>query len=97
MELAFLILWPGLAIAAGVYAHRLNRSGFGWFVFALVLSPLLAFIFLLALGRREGESDRGRQACPFCAEMIKREATRCPHCQANIPREATADQFFRGR
>jgi hypothetical protein len=97
MELAFLILWPGLAIAAGIYAHRLNRSGLGRFFFAVVLSPLLAFIFLLALGRREAESDRDREACPFCAEMIKREAIRCPHCQADIPREATADQFFRRR
>jgi hypothetical protein len=31
---------------------RCGRSGFGWFVMSMILSPLLGFVFVLALGRR---------------------------------------------
>jgi hypothetical protein len=42
----------GLCIAVGILAARYNRSGPGWFVLSLILSPLLGFAFVLALGRR---------------------------------------------
>lgn len=52
MELAFIIFWLGFSIAAAILASRYNRSGFGWFLFSLLLSPLLGFIFVLACGPR---------------------------------------------
>ena len=74
--LLILILWPGLSIAAGIYAARVNRSGFAWFCIALLLSPLLA------AGRHEE-----REPCPRCAELIKSEATRCPFCRTELTRD----------
>lgn len=44
--------WVGACIAAGILAKRYKRSGFAWFVLSLLLSPLLGFLFVLALGRR---------------------------------------------
>jgi bacteriorhodopsin len=35
MELVFwLIVWAAVATAAAIYAHKIERSGFGWFCFA---------------------------------------------------------------
>lgn len=52
MEIGFLG-WFFLAIAVGVYAsnHR-GRSGFGWFLLSLLISPLVAFILVLVMKDR---------------------------------------------
>ena len=52
MEIFF--LWLIFAITAAVFARvRRNRSAFGWFLFAVFLSPLLAWIILAILKPRE--------------------------------------------
>ncbi len=79
------VVWIALAVAACFYAGRLNRNGFVWGLVALVLSPLVAFAFLFALGEREDEEDDDRVPCPFCAEEIKVEAVKCPFCRSDIP------------
>ncbi len=40
------IIWFVLAFVIGVAAERRGRSGFGWFLLALLLSPLIAGILL---------------------------------------------------
>ena len=46
----FFLTWSTLSIAAGMFASiRRNRSGFGWFLFALFFSPAFAFIFVAIL------------------------------------------------
>jgi hypothetical protein len=43
-------LWIGFSVAVGMFASiRRNRSGFGWGVLAILISPLLAGIFLAIL------------------------------------------------
>lgn len=50
----FLFLWIPFCIAVGMFASiRRNRSGFGWFLFAFFLSPLLGIIFVAILKPRE--------------------------------------------
>jgi hypothetical protein len=90
MEILLLLLfWIGFSVAAGFYAIRLNRSGL-WVVFALLISPLLAFVLLFALGEVEGDdADDERIPCPFCAEDIRPEAALCPHCRSDL---ASADR-----
>jgi hypothetical protein len=50
MEIIVILYWLALSIAAGMFASiRRNRSGFGWFLFALILTPLLGFVFAAIL------------------------------------------------
>src|SRR4030067_1157037 len=48
--IAVIPVWIGLSIAIAVIASKKGRSGFGWFLFALFLSPLIAGLFLLIAG-----------------------------------------------
>jgi NADH:ubiquinone oxidoreductase subunit 6 (subunit J) len=42
--------WIFFSIAAGMFAHiRRNRDGGGWFLIALLFSPLVAFVLLAIL------------------------------------------------
>lgn len=47
------IFWVLLAIAVGIFAGRYNRSAIGWLLISLLVSPLIGWIFVLALGRKE--------------------------------------------
>jgi len=81
--LGLVVAWLLLSMAAGMYAKRINRSATGWALFSLLLSPLLAFVFLLVLGARESDKI-DRVPCPFCAEPVRVSAIRCPHCRSNL-------------
>jgi hypothetical protein len=49
MELFFIALfWFFLAIATGYAAKSRNRDGFGWFLLALLISPVIALLLLIA-------------------------------------------------
>jgi hypothetical protein len=53
------IFWIGFALALAVAAEcRFNREGLSWFVLAIIISPLLALCFLLAVGRSNQTSQR---------------------------------------
>lgn len=45
----FIVLWIALAIVVGVAANTRGRSGGGWFLLALIISPLVAGLPVLAL------------------------------------------------
>ncbi|WP_394245642.1 SHOCT domain-containing protein [Vibrio astriarenae] len=43
--------WFFLAVAVGFLASNLNRNGIGWFFIACIISPVIAGIFLLIMGK----------------------------------------------
>jgi|GraSoiStandDraft_16_1057320.scaffolds.fasta_scaffold278542_2 hypothetical protein len=47
----FILLWIGFAVVVGIAANNRGRNCAGWGVLALVISPLLAGLLLLALPR----------------------------------------------
>jgi hypothetical protein len=48
--LVWAIWWFMACIAAAIFAHHhRNREGVAWFVFALFLSPFMAYLFLISL------------------------------------------------
>ena len=55
--------WFGFAIIVGVAANTRGRSGFGWFLLALIISPLLAGLLVLAMPhKRAGVVDLATMA-----------------------------------
>jgi hypothetical protein len=45
-------LWVGFTVVVELLANRYRRSWVGWCVLSIVVSPLLALAFLLAVGKR---------------------------------------------
>lgn len=72
LEIPF-ILYLFLCIAIIIWARRLDRSGFIWFILSLILSPIVTGVLLLVLGPA-GEK------CPRCAELVRSDAAFCKHC-----------------
>jgi hypothetical protein len=87
MEL--IVFWFGLAIVVGVIAGSRGRNGFGWFLLAVVISPLLAGILAIALPSPQTQREQlhkwNSRKCPFCAELVKNEAIVCKHCGRDLP------------
>jgi hypothetical protein len=52
-------LYMAFSIAVGIFARRCNRSGFGWFVLALIITPLLAFIICAILRPKSARGAAG--------------------------------------
>ena len=80
------VLWIGLSFLAGVIASIKGRSGFGFFLLALLLSPLIGLIaaivaseYVSAVEEAHLSSDASKK-CPYCAELVKAEAKICRFC-----------------
>lgn len=88
------IFWFLAAVVVGVIAGSKGRSGFGWFVLAVLISPLLAGILVLVLGRPGGAVAVANGAdqpnadthvrCPDCRELVLRDARKCKHCGSGL-------------
>jgi hypothetical protein len=92
-------MWFMLAIAVGFLAGNRGRSGFWWFVLAMLISPLLGFIFVLIaadLSKQATSTTPGSNShvrCPACAEWVLPEASVCKHCGAHL----TPDPLFHSK
>ncbi len=64
--IAVLTTWLLLSFAALVYAEKKGRSGVGFLLLSLFLSPLVAFV-LIAVGPSNPQR-MGLRKCPQCAE-----------------------------
>ncbi|RXG97034.1 hypothetical protein [Bradyrhizobium zhanjiangense] len=77
MELVLLYL--GLCLAVGVFAHvSRDRSGLGWFLLALAVSPLIAAIWIAIL-----KPLAPREPVPF-DQFRAAEQERLARIQANL-------------
>ena len=95
-----LLFWFGLAVAVGVWASNRGRHGFGWFLLACLISPILAGVFLAvtknlekAKQALEVPTDATHVRCGSCAEFVVPEAVKCKHCGAAL----VPDHQFRQR
>jgi hypothetical protein len=82
-----LFIWLGLAIVVGIAAAHRGRSGTGWLLLAVVISPLIAGLLVLALPdpNKERQQREFSRKCPLCAELVRREAIVCKHCGRDLP------------
>jgi hypothetical protein len=101
MEIGF-ISWLVLAAIVGVAATYRGRSGVGWFFLSLAVSPFVLVILLVMpdanIERQQRETRRNSRKCPFCAELVRREAIVCKHCHSDLPPDRSSpdeiDNFF---
>jgi hypothetical protein len=63
MEIAF--LWFAFAVVVGIAASARGRNGAGWFVLALIISPVIALLLVLVMRRQESEAPPALAAQPF--------------------------------
>ncbi len=83
------VAWLLLSYGVMVYADRKGRNQIGFFVLALLLSPLVGFVLVAAGG--SNPERLGLKKCAACAEWVKHEALKCRFCgfdfgaQASLP------------
>lgn len=82
--------WFIFSIIVGVAASHRGRSGFGWFILATFISPILALILVLVLPNLAPTEAGGRitpethHRCPECKELIRRDASKCRYCGTKL-------------
>ncbi len=48
-----ILIWLLLCVLVAVGAENRNRSGFLWFIFSFFISPIVAGLILILLGRND--------------------------------------------
>lgn len=91
--------WVVFAVVVGIGASHRGRSGFRWFLIAMVISPLLGIILLFLLPTRDEQREIAEEKgvsgeykkCPMCAEVIRRAAVKCRYCGSDLPVTSSLD------
>jgi len=71
----FIFLWLLCGLIAGAIGSK-KGEGILAFIIGLLLGPFGIIFALISTGNRIH--------CPYCKEMIHKEATRCPHCREEL-------------
>ena len=86
----FFLFYFGFSILCAVMASSMSRSGFGYFILALLISPLLCGLLLLIIGKAKQPGDTSEPTpethikCPDCREFILKDARICKHCGCKL-------------
>ena len=94
--MGWLLIWIICGIFSAIIASSKGRNGFGLLVLGLIFGifALLAVGFMPSTMKQKDTTAKLWQSlpsderkCPFCAEMIKPEASVCKHCGRDVQPE----------
>jgi hypothetical protein len=93
------LIWTVLAVLVGIWASKWHQPGFAFALLAMGISPLLASLILLGMGKgRPKDPSTGlpvqapaTRKCPHCAELVLAEAKLCKHCHQPITPLTSSD------
>ena len=99
----WIFFWLGFAILVGILAGKRGRMGFGWFVLAVVFSPLLMGLLVLVLpdlkakaaaaaAAAEAPNAQTHVRCPDCRELVRIDARKCKHCGSALVPQTPAPE-----
>lgn len=85
------ITWFLLSVAVGILADNKGRSGIGWFLLSMILTPVLGLIFCavsknlrVANVSVDTPGNATHLRCPACAEWVLPQAVKCKHCGGEL-------------
>jgi hypothetical protein len=95
MHLGFIMAimtWGILSLIVAYVAGQRGRGPSEFFFLSLIISPLLAFLILIALPIKNPDEEK-KVKCPHCHGLIDQNVECCMHCRRDIVWAVTRMDF----